>query len=83
MPVFNCLAMFDSLLEVCEDHEAGATARLYRSFTHLPWVGTLRGWQFEKHAPKKYLDRIESLEDNPPRGIDVLGRDMDKLSFRR
>jgi hypothetical protein len=57
------------LLKVCEDHEDGAAARLYRMFTHLPWLGVLRGWLFEKLA-LKYLDTVENTVNLSMRRLD-------------
>jgi hypothetical protein len=49
--------VLDSLLRVCETHEADAAAKFYCSLSGVPWAGAFLGQLFERQA-LKHLDDI-------------------------
>ena len=56
--------VFTSLLNVCEKEEAGATARLYRRLSKIPWEGAIWGLLYERLV-LDYLDRIDEERKLP------------------
>ncbi|KAF8498734.1 hypothetical protein F5888DRAFT_201198 [Russula emetica] len=60
--------VFDTLLGVCETHEADAAAKLYCELSGEPRAASLRGRLFKRHI-LNYLDRIDTNRDLSIRGL--------------
>jgi hypothetical protein len=65
--------VFDSLLDICEKHEADAVAQLYRRISLNPWVASFQGHLFRRQV-LTYLDGIHTTRYLSIRGLTKPGQ---------